>query len=74
MSYLNQIKNLIDEYRIKLLWPARNSLKKIMEESKSMVTSVPTSLKNKLSDQDYETVKDLAIKNLKKHYTQNLTT
>lgn len=70
MLYLNQIKNLIDEYREKILPPVRNSpKKKIKEESKSKVASLLTSLKKKKkkSNQDYENVKGLAIKNLKNH-------
>ena len=67
MLYLDQTKNLVDEYWKKILMPVRNSPKNIIEDSKSKVASVPTSLEKKDQIKIMKLLKDFAIKNLKNH-------
>ena len=63
MLYLNQNKSLIDEYQEKILPPVRNSPKK-----KNNNNGIANQFeKKKKKNQDYENVKDVAIKNLKNH-------
>ena len=65
---LRKFKNLLDQYQKQLLQLVRNKARDKMHKSNTQVKYLSTSLKDKVLNQDYETIKGITYKIKEKNY------